>query len=486
MGTYVTPQGFKGKTHQEIRAELTEGLKAVFGPTFETAVESPNGHLISQLSLALANLWQLAAEVYASRDPAQAEGVALDWAAALSRIGRKAETPCRVRAMLYTDSESADVPAGSLARRSRGALDFALDEDVSISRSGSDELVIVDTGAAAGNSYTFSFLFGGQPFTFTDFIPQGTPSVIARLMTDINRDVSTFAVADPYPGRSDAIRVRAKDGTIGIAGTLPEGFSFRSGAWGDFTAVRNGTQTCEAGELDAIPVVVEGWDAVRNWDAGIPGTDTETDTALRLRQAAAARAVKSSGTDPALETHLMQDVEGVTAARVVSNRTNADDASGRPPKCFECLVVGGSDEDVAKCIWQNQPAGIQSYGNTSVEITDDNGDGQVISFSRPQAKYLWVKVTYSLYTEESAPTDAEIRAAIMQWSQAEYQMGTDVIPTRVLQGLYSGTTGIGTASIQVAVTDTAEGTPSYGTFVIPIAPSDYAVLATSRIALVRT
>jgi uncharacterized phage protein gp47/JayE len=240
------------------------------------------------------------------------------------------------------------------------------------------------------------------------------------------------------------------------------------------------------GELDTIPVAVTGWTSVYNYTAGTPGSNLETDAELRARRAAAVRVIQARGTDPSIRAHLLQDVEGVTAAQVVSNRSMVTDAAGRPPKCFECLVAGGSDEDVAMCIWQNQPAGIQPYGNTSVEITDDSGDSQVISFSRPQAKYLWVKVTYSLYTEESAPTDAEIRAAIMQWSQAEYQMGTDVIPTRVLQGLYSGTTGIGTASIQVAVTDTAEGTPSYGTSVIPIAPSDYAVLATSRIALVRT
>jgi len=147
--------------------------------------------------------------------------------------------------------------------------------------------------------------------------------------------------------------------------------------------------------------------------------------------------------------------------------------------------VGGDDQEVAQCIHDNQPSGIQSYGNTEVTIVDGNGDEQVIAFSRPQAKYLWVKITYDLYDEELAPTDNEITAALLNWAENEYSMGKDVIPDRIKGGLYEGTTGIGPSTILVAVTDTAEGTPSYGSAVIPIAPTAYATLAAARITLVR-
>ena len=118
-------------------------------------------------------------------------------------------------------------------------------------------------------------------------------------------------------------------------------------------------------------------------------------------------------------------------------------------------------------------------------IVDGNGDEQVIAFSRPQARYLWVKVTYSLYNEELAPTDDEIKAALLNWAENEYSMGKDVIPDRIKVGLYDGTTGIGPSTILVAVTDTADGTPSYTDNVIPIDQSDYATLAAARIDLVR-
>ena len=85
MGTYVTETGLKRKTLQEVRAEIEQSFKEIFGPDFETSVDSPNGLLISQLSLAFGNLWELAFEVFSSRDPGEARLVSgpirWDWRA---------------------------------------------------------------------------------------------------------------------------------------------------------------------------------------------------------------------------------------------------------------------------------------------------------------------------------------------------------------------------------------------------------------------
>ena len=148
-------------------------------------------------------------------------------------------------------------------------------------------------------------------------------------------------------------------------------------------------------------------------------------------------------------------------------------------------MVGGADADVAQNIYENQPSGIESFGNTSVTITDSHGDEQVISFSRPQAKYLWVKINYLRYSEEAMPTDAEVKAALVEWANREYQMGTDVITQRILQGLYD-VPGFGNATAQVAITDDPETPPSSYSGVIatiPISIRDYASLTAERITL---
>lgn len=481
MGTYVTETGLKRKTLQEVRAEIEQSFKEIFGPDFETSVDSPNGLLISQLSLAFGNLWELAFEVFSSRDPGEASGISLDFAAALNGLTRREATACNGTAVLYTleDSE-VTIPAGSLAQRSRGNLDFALEADVTIDPASCDRILIYDGGAQESTEYVFHFAepIGDITLNHSSTDPR---TILEELMTLIN-------YAGGHAGSTEDGGVLVRDengGKIGISAPFPDDFIIYKGANGIFAAVEAGAQTCEIGELDRIPRSVSNWDKVMNYEAFIPGTNQETDTELRVRRAASARAINARGTDASIAAHLIEEVTGVTAASVTSNRTMSTDADGRPPKSFEVLVAGGSDQSVAQNIWENQPSGIQSYGNTSVEITDGEGAGQVISFSRAQAKYLWLKITYKRYTEEQAPTEAEIKAALVNWAAQEYQLGVDVITQRVMQGLY-GVQGIGNAFAQAAITDTPDGTPTYGSAVdvIPIGNAQYASLIADRITLV--
>lgn len=479
MGTYVTPTGFKRKTLQEVRQELETAFKRVFGPAFETAVDSPNGVLISQLALAQSNLWELALEVFVSRDPNEALGVALDWIAELNGLSRKQATACKVQAMLYSSVEILSVPAGSVVNRERGALPFNLDAEVSINRSACTSLLVLDDGSQKSTQYVFHFTFGDVTINNSTSSPNLNALQTAILAAGGSATFPTGTV-------EGGLLVTHESGVVGITGALPDDFEFLAMEPGNFTANEEGYQTCEIGELNQVVSAVNGWERVYNFEAGVPGSNVETDAELRVRRAAAARAIHARGTDASIAAHLLEDVAGVTAASVVSNRTMQNDADGRPPKSFEVLVAGGTDQAVAQNIWQNQPSGIQSYGNTSVEISDGEGAGQIVSFSRPQAKYLWVKLTWQRYSEETAPTNDEIKAALLQWAEKEYQMGVDVISQRLLQGLYSGTTGIGNATAQVAVTNAPTDTPSYGSAIdkISIGTSNYAVLAADRITLI--
>lgn len=475
MAQFVTETGFARKTLQEIRADLEARLKQVFGPSFETSVDSPNGQLVGALSMALSNVWELAQEVYDSRDPAQATGVSLDFAAAINSIFRKEATACAVTAVLYTLDASATIPAGSRAMRTRGSLLFTLDRAVTISRAACKYLFIVDDGSELNTEYVFHFTFGDV--TMENTLPG--VSNLQKLHTLI------WAAGGYAELRDDGLLVWG-DTSVGITGTLPDDFEIYAGAEGEFTAVTTGPQTCEIGELDNIPTTVQGWDMVRNYVAGVPGTSIETDAELRIRRAQAARAIKTTGTDPALEAHLRNDVRGVVAARVVSNRKMVTDSDGRPPKSFEALVSGGTDEDVARCIWKNQASGIESYGNHSVEITDDNGDGQLISFSRAQARFLWVRVVYHLYSEEQFPGEDSLRASLVEWANQEYDVDRDVIPDRIYSALYPPyINGVGQATITVAVTSSENDTPLFGDSVIPIGPSQFASLVADRVVLVQ-
>lgn len=475
MGEFVTPTGLNRKTLQELRLEFENKFKQVFGVAFETAVDSPNGLLISQLALSYNDLWELAQEIYSSLDPNQAVGAALDARAAFNGVSRKPAMPCIVDAVLYTNGSSATIPDGSLAKRQRGNLNFALDETVTISRASCDELLIIDNGSAKNTEYVFHFTFGDV--TLNNSTSTSNLSVLALAIVSAGGSVDQS---------NRGLRVY-KDGTpVGITGAMPSDFIIQSGANGKFTAVELGYQTCEIGELDTIAAAVSGWNDVYNYAAGEPGEDLESDESLRVRRAAAARARKSRATDPAIEAALL-DVPGVSTAIVKSNRGFTTDEDGVPGKAFTSLVVGGNDNEIAKCIYENQPAGIQSYGNTSVNITDSHGIEQQISFSRPTPVYLWVKVTYSLYDEEAFPGQGAVKDAIVEWAEREYTLGKDIISTRINQGLYD-VPGIGVATCAVAVTDSPDTAPSSASYEtdkrIPVSFFSYAALEDDRISFV--
>jgi uncharacterized phage protein gp47/JayE len=476
MGEFVTPTGLNRKTLQELRVDFENKFKQVFGVTFETAVDSPNGLLVSQLALSYNDLWELAQEIYSSLDPNQAVGAALDARAAFNGVSRKPALPCTVDAVLYTSGDSATIPAGSLAKRQRGNLNFSLDETVTISRASCDELLIIDNGSSKNTEYVFHFTFGDVTLNNST-----SASNIAVLATAIHNAGGYSEIT------TRGIVVRSMDDSpVGITGSMPSDFIILSGKKGSFTAVNEGLQTCEIGELDTIAVGVSGWNSVYNYVAGDPGEDLESDESLRVRRAAAARVRKSRATDPAIEAALL-DVRGVSSALVKSNRGFDTDSDGIPGKSFNSLVVGGNDTEIAKCIYENQPAGIQSYGNTSVNITDSHGIEQQISFSRPTAVYLWVKVTYSLYDEEAFPGQSAVKDALVEWAEKEYTLGKDIISTRINQGLYD-VPGIGVATCSVAVTDSPDTAPSSASYEtdkrIPVSFFSYAALEDDRISFV--
>lgn len=465
---YVTDTGLKKKTLQELRTETENGLKQVFGVGFETAVDSPNGLLISQLALANSRLWDLAQEIYSSLDPNQATGTALDARASFNGVTRKPAEACTVTAMLYTEEASATIPAGSIANRQRGDLDFTLDEAVSISRASCAELLL-DISDVASGTYTLEFSFGNVSWDTT------SSTTLASLIT------TAGGTAEDTPR---GLRVTYSGGSVGLTGSIPDGLVVQAGEPGNFTAVSTGLQTCEIGELDNIPISVDGWSSVYNYEAGSPGADLESDASLRIRREAAAKVKRSKATDPAIEAALL-DVSGVTSAQVISNRGFNTDVNGVPGKSFTALVVGGTDAAVAQCIYENQSSGIQSWGNTSVNVTDSHGFEQQISFSRPTPKYLWVKFYYHVYDEEVFPGADAIKQAMVEWADKQYTLGKDVIPTRIPGGIYELVAGVGVAMAHVAITDSPDTVPSSGDYsweaALAIPPFAYAVLEEDRI-----
>jgi uncharacterized phage protein gp47/JayE len=184
-------------------------------------------------------------------------------------------------------------------------------------------------------------------------------------------------------------------------------------------------------------------------------------------------------------TILMRILEVITVNSVTTD-VSAQTASikgGRPPKSFEAIVEGGSNNDIANKIWQTKPAGIQTFGNTSATITDSQGNSQVIYFSRPTPIYVWVQVALTLYTEESFPTNGlqSVAEAINNYGNS-LGVGVDVLFQRVLAQIFQ-VPGIASGNMQIASTALATNSPSFSTSDITVGDNEISIFDLQRISV---
>lgn len=157
------------------------------------------------------------------------------------------------------------------------------------------------------------------------------------------------------------------------------------------------------------------------------------------------------------------------------------ESGGRPPKSFEAVVEGGSDADVALKIWQLKPAGIQTFGNTHVIITDSQGNSQAIDFTRATPVYLWADVLLTLNPQETFPINGQelVAEAILAYGNS-LGIGIDVLIQRV-QAVCVSIPGVGSATVQLARTLDLTTTPSYVSTDISIGQTEISVWDLSRI-----
>lgn len=145
-----------------------------------------------------------------------------------------------------------------------------------------------------------------------------------------------------------------------------------------------------AGTLTNIVNPIIGIESTFNSDPTENGLDVETDEEFRNRYRQSYARVGGS-TVPAITAALL-DTPGVVDAEVIEN-VMMFEIDGIPPKAFECYVYGGEEDDIILAIYQNKAAGIQAFGDTIIDVTDDNGEVHKIGYTRAEVIDIWVKLT---------------------------------------------------------------------------------------------
>ncbi|MEG1562542.1 MAG: baseplate J/gp47 family protein [Bacteroides sp.] len=173
------------------------------------------------------------------------------------------------------------------------------------------------------------------------------------------------------------------------------------------------------------------------------GRNTETDTEFRERYYLSVDFAGGVNID-AIVAEIYESVEAVIAVTGDENDTDGVSSHGLPPHSIEIVAYGGLDEEIATAIYKRKAAGIQTFGNTSVDVISTTGTIHSIRFSRPTPVNVWIKV-YNLVTDKTFPLDGveRIKQCLVAYVGANTRGGLNIgqtvvcitLPTEVLKVL---------------------------------------------------
>ena len=459
MSYGLTSDGFVIKRLPVIKEEWQEAFRAAF-PGITVTDDSVTGQIIGIASAREATIWEMAELVYLAYTIAAAEGFSLDNLAQLTGTVRKPATKTRVVAILE-GNQGTVVPDGTQLSIANTGEIFEQIGDITITKN--NVLRNMISVATALQSTTYTVTLDGTPYVSAASSGSATgddlkQDIITKICDAINGGQSKVTATD----NSDlTLTIEVDDKETFYTVDLDANLSLDE-IWtpATYDAANTGVILANAGTLTVIETPVSGLNATDNLLDGVLGSALETDPALRIRRKEDL-SIAGAGTVEAIKARIAQEVASVTVVKVFENRTDAT-VSGRPPHSIECVVYGGANQDIGDKIWEVKPAGIQTHGNIPVDVTDSEGNNQVMKFTRPTAKYAWVDVEITKNSEETFPTDGlnQIRNNILDFGLAEYSIGDDFILQKLFAPVYE-VAGIATAIIKIAIT--AEADPVTGT-----------------------
>jgi uncharacterized phage protein gp47/JayE len=216
---------------------------------------------------------------------------------------------------------------------------------------------------------------------------------------------------------------------------------------GVFEAITAGPANVDASTLTTIINPITGWTSVTNAAAGTVGSTGETVAEARIRRAQSLQVIGASAID-AIVARVRDEVPNVTDCLGFTNRTLAYDSDGRPPKSNEILVVGGIPADIGAKLWACTAGGIELYGTDSVNVTDSQGNVQVVKYTVPNLVTVRVEITIVSYNSRRLPSNYELllKDAVSAYGNA-FAIGQSLITTKWFLPIY-GIEGINEVTIR--------------------------------------
>lgn len=431
----LTPEGLEIKTLSEVIEDLKTQAASIFsdqtlpGDTVDVGDNSALGRIIGVVSPAIADVWAALQLVADSFNPNAAVGISLDNMVVLSGINRLPQTPTRSQVVLQGDVNTAiSSPLGkvysSIQQRS-----YSLVSPVILTPSAASGVGVAVITATAGAEYTVSYTVDGINYIDTTITATASPtaaSILEQLKTALDATLSATFTTYIEGSRLFLVRIDPFQ-TVTFTTSLNMRIEkvVKPGLVQDD---QPGPFPANAFDIDTISVPIIGWDSVYNPVPAITGRLQETDEELRERFRNSKFIISANIIEALIDA--LRNVTGVTDVKVYENDTDFTNSLGVTPHAFMPIVLGGLPTDIAQAIWSNQPTGIASIGDTTVQIVDSQGNIHDIGFKRPTPVPIYMTIDISNTGAMPGDAIAQIRQNIINYGKTTYLIGDEVVYSR--------------------------------------------------------
>lgn len=245
------------------------------------------------------------------------------------------------------------------------------------------------------------------------------------------------------------------------------------------TASVAGAINAAIGAVTGIATPTSGWQTVTNASAASAGNPVETDGQLRARQSLAPSVLSSSVVDAI--TAALQNLSGVSYAKVYENDTSSTDSNGIPPKSVAAVVVGGAAASVAQLIYDTKGPGTGTFGSTTISTTDNYGLAHSVSFTVPTQVRITVSVTIKALSGYTSAIGTQLLQALSDYVNGlGVGVGVFVVRLSLPAQLYGGS---GSSAYELTTVLAAAFPSSPSSADIPITFTQRATLSVADISL---
>lgn len=424
----LTSSGFIIKRLVDIKSELETLYRSTFGAGIKITDDTVFGKLIGIQAEREAVLWDLMQALYNAAYPNSASDIQLDRIGEITAIVRNSATVSTVTAYM-SGTPTTSIPADTLFSVQDSEEQFKTLALVSLSGA---NFSITTLTSAAGIATATAVGHGRavSSFLFINDAVETEYNGLIQILTVPDANTFTYAItgtpASPASGSISA------DPATAVA----------------CESVNLGSIEALSGTLTNIVNNISGLDRVENYLDAVKGSNIETDAEFRERRINALTGIAAARLEGIRSFLLI--VDGVTSAKVFENDTNIVDAQGRPPHSIECLVLGGTDQDILEAVFDRKAAGIETHGSVSGTVTDSQGVDHTTKFSRPTSVSIWLELDLTIDADYPADGDTLVEEAVLAHA-ATLDIGEDVIVYPYLITALGGIIGITDVVIRIGI-----------------------------------